>query len=197
MLPYGTTQAKAGRSQRMIAGTRVIETTESQRDSTFAAEVMNHGNPQELVDCIVTSERLFHILMAEAEALKTFQKERLLELITEKAALTWELAQRVKALESSPSFVKKNVQERSQPPGSTRDTEEKREGEHTKLGILRQLLSEITRCNQRNHVFVQGSLNHWEDLLNLCLPSTYVAGNDGQAVRQSIRAKGLALNREI
>jgi hypothetical protein len=181
----------------MVARTRVIEAPESQRDSAFAAGVMTYWNPQELDHCIVTSEKLLHTLTAEADALKAFQKERLLELIAEKETLACELADRVKAFELSPSFVKENGQEQSQPPGSTRDIEEKSKEGHAKLGLLRQLLGEISKCNQRNHVFVQGSLSHWEDLLSFCLPGTYAAGNDGQAFRQSIRAKGLALNREI
>jgi hypothetical protein len=182
----------------MVLRTRVIVTAGSQGDTNLAAEVINQENPQELESCIDTSERLLHILMAEAEALRTFQKERLLELIAEKEVVACELAHRVKAFESSPSFIRKNSQKPLLLKGSTGgDTKEAKKWQHTRLDVLRQILGEITRCNQRNRLFVQGSLSHWENLLNLCLPGTYAAGHDGQAVRQSFRAKGLSLNREI
>jgi len=181
----------------MVARTRVIKAAESQRDSTLTAEVMNQGNPQELDNFVVTSERLLHIVRAEAEALKTFQKERLLEFIAEKEVLACELAQRIRSFESSESFNKKIGQEGSLLSGSTGINGEERDEDHAKRGLLRELLGEINDWNQRNRIFIQGSLAHWQELLNVCLPSTYMPGQDGQAARQSIRPKGLAFNREI
>jgi hypothetical protein len=178
----------------MVAKTRVIKTVESERDSTLATEVTNRGNPKELDNCIVTSERLLHILIAEAEALKTFQKERLLQVVAEKEALATELANTMK---SSESFNEKIGRQPSPLPGSTGINGEERDEAHAKRGLLRELLGEIIEWNQRNRIFIQGSLGHCQELLSLCLPSTYLQLQDGQAARQSIRTKGLTLNREI
>lgn len=181
----------------MVARTRVIKTAESDRDANLSAEVTNWGNPKELDNCIVTSQRLLHVLIAEADALKTFQKERLLQVITEKEALANELANRMQSFESSESFNKKVGEPRSPLPGSTGIDGEERDEAHAKRGLLRELLGEIIEWNQRNRIFIQGSLGHWQELINLCLPSTYLPVQDGQAARRSIRTKGLALNREI
>jgi hypothetical protein len=197
MLLYGTTQAEVRRSHRMVARTRVIKTAESERDASLAVEVTNRGNPKELDDCIATSERLLHVLIAEAEALKTFQKDRLLQVITEKEALANELANRMKSFESSESFNEKIGQQVSPLPGSTGINGEERDEAHAKRGLLSELLGEIVEWNQRNRIFIQGSLGHWQELINLCLPSTYLPVQDGQTARQSIGTKGLALNREI
>jgi len=182
----------------MDPGEQMINTTGSEMDTPLAGKPFNQWNPEELDGCIASSERLLGILKAEGEALRKFQNERLLELIAEKELLACELAHRVKTFQSLSSLLRKSRQDPLQLGATDRgDTEEAREGQREKLGLLRYILDEITKHNQRNRLFVQGSLRHWEDLLSLCLPGTYATRHDGQAIRQSFRAKGLSLNKEI
>jgi flagellar biosynthesis/type III secretory pathway chaperone len=181
----------------MVARRWVIRRAESQGDSILADEAAEQGDLRPLDSCIVASEKLLQILRAEARALKAFQKEQLLQLITEKEALATELANRMKSFGSSECITKNIDQQQSPSPGSAGIGEEESDDDQAKRGLLRGLLNEIMALNKRNHIFIQGSLIHWQQLLNLCLPSTYVPAADGQAARQSIPTKGLALNREI
>ncbi len=170
----------------MVASRQEMGTAGLQDNAALASKAMKQENTLDLDRCITTSERLLRILRAEAEALKAFQKERLLELVAEKEAQAIELAHRMKAgHEALPHQAPKEA-------GGEETSEER-----TKRDLLRGLLDEITRWNQKNHLFVQGSLGHWQDILNLCLPGTYTSRQNGQAVRQAIRTKGLALNREV
>lgn len=137
---------------------------------------------------IAAAERLLAILGAETEALRGFNKERLLELVVQKEAAASELAAGMEALEpSSPSLDR----------GSTGGTAGGNEESRRKRAFLKELVDKIVKANHRNHVFVQGSLGHWQELLALCLPGTYVFNHAGEAARQSLPTKGLALNREI
>lgn len=137
---------------------------------------------------LAMAERLLAILKAETEALKDFEKERLLQLIVEKEAAANELTAGMEALESSPS---------SSEPGAAGADEGAAEEHRSKRASLKALLSKIVKANHRNQVFVQGSLDHWQELLALCLPGTYVFSHAGEAAKQSLPTKGLALNREI
>jgi hypothetical protein len=181
----------------MVVRTQALETAEPPEDTELVEAMRNQGNSIAIDSCIVTSEKLLGILKAEGEALKTFQKERLLVILAEKEASAKDLAHKMKMFESSKAFVTGTGQERSLIPDAAGDTEEVTEDERAKRGFLRGLIGEIVACNQRNHIFVQGSLDHCQGLLNLCLPSTYVPGHGRQATRQPVLAKGLALNREI
>jgi hypothetical protein len=111
-----------------------------------------------------------------------------LQLVVEKEAAANELASGMEALESSPS---------SPDPMSAGANEARDEEHRSKRATLKALLSRIVKANHRNQVFVQGSLDHWQELLALCLPGTYVFSHAGEAAKQSLPTKGLALNREI
>jgi flagellar biosynthesis/type III secretory pathway chaperone len=180
----------------MVASRQEMGTAGLQEYAALASRAMKQESTFNLDRCITTSERLLCILRAEAEALKAFQKERLLELVAEKEALAIELAHRMKAGESSKLFAGKTGHEAHPHQAPKKTGGEETSEERAKRDLLRGLLEEIARWNQKNHLFVQGSLGHWQDILNLCLPSTYISRQNGQAARQAIRTKGLALNRE-
>ena len=137
---------------------------------------------------LAMAERLLAILKAETKALKGFEKERLLQLIVEKEAAANELAAGMEALASLPSSSEQEA---------TGADEGKAGESHSKRAALKALLSKIVKANHRNQVFVQGSLDHWQELLALCLPGTYVFSHAGEAAKQSLPTKVLALNREI
>lgn len=159
-------------------------------------ETVNREESPPLERSLATAENLLAILRAETEALKGFEKERLLELLIEKEALANELAERMRALQASqPSFgTNREPSQDSEPTGATIEGDKQ---DRRKRASLKGLLAKIVKCNHRNHVFVQGSLGLWRELLALCLPGTYVFSQTGEAARQSIPTKGLALNREI
>jgi hypothetical protein len=151
-----------------------------------------------LEDCISAAQQLLTLLQEETEALKGFQSEALLSLITRKGALVKDLSGKISTL---PSFRESsgridghietegaNVASRPHPTPS---------GTPGDRVILRKLLGEIERCNDTNRVFIEGSLIYWQDLLNLILPGIYTLDQEGQAARQTVSTKGLALNKEI
>lgn len=138
---------------------------------------MNQENSHILRKSVLVAGKLRDTLRAETAALKRFEKGQLLEIIAEKEALASELAQHMEGF-------------REVAEGESAE-------DHTHRTVLKELLGEIVECNRKNQVFIEGSLGHWQELLTICLPGTYVLSHPGQAARQSMPAKGLALNREV
>jgi len=146
---------------------------------------------------VLIAEKLRDILRAETVALRSFEKERLLEIIAEKEELARELAQQMEDLAFSGSPAKRPDQGPSLRSGASEAAQAGTEEGCTSHTVLKELLREIVECNQKNRAFIEGSLGYWQELLTALLPSTYVCSHLGQAGRQSIPAKGLALNREV
>ena len=167
------------------------------KDSIPAENMLTPENTRKVGSCIATSEALLDILRAEAEALKAFRKERLLELLSQKEAVTCELAQKIKELESSLSSFERSGKASPNIPESTGGILGNKGQGDSKTVLLRELLGEIVKCNQRNHVFIQGSLGFWQDFLSLCIPGVYISGHGKQATKQPMCVKGFSLNREI
>lgn len=149
-----------------------------------------------LDQCLVTAENLLAVLRAETDALKSFDKERLLALLVEKETLAKGLAKSMRARQAAQRASGKGSK-RCQDSHPTGTVCVENEPDRRKRASLQRLLAEIVKRNHHNHVFVQGSLGLWQELLALCLPSTYVFSQTGEAARQAISAKGFALNREI
>jgi hypothetical protein len=151
-----------------------------------------------LEDCISTAHQLLTLLQEETVALKGFQSEALMPLITRKGALVKDLSDSIGTLRSphepsgridgTPEAEGANAASRPDPTPA---------GTPGRRVILRKLLGEIERCNDTNRVFIEGSPIYWQDLRNLILPGIYTLDQEGQAARRTVSTKGLALNKEI
>jgi hypothetical protein len=151
-----------------------------------------------LEDCISAAHQLLSLLQEETEALKGFQCEALLPLLTRKDTLIKDISVKIGRFRSSPEpSARTDVHPEAEYAHACPQADSMLSGKQDKRVILRNLLREIERCNDTNRVFIEGSLNYWQDLLNLILPGTYTLDQDGQAARQTVISKGLALNKEI
>jgi flagellar biosynthesis/type III secretory pathway chaperone len=151
-----------------------------------------------LDQCLSAAHQLLGLLREETLALKGFQGDRLLQLLTHKEALIADLSLRVRTIlptSSQPDEAPTQPTSAPRPPHPQSVTKSNRYED--KRHSLRHLLTEIEQCNRTNRIFIQGSLDYCQDLLNIFLPGTYAPGQEGQATRQMVSTKGLALNKEI
>jgi hypothetical protein len=173
------------------------KTDEFDGGSMAGEKTVNREQVSPLDRCLATAEQLLEILRAETLALKGFEKERILELVANKEALVSELVRGMRLVKSSQASFARTAQESSRQSGPAGASQDANGEDLGKRVLLRGLLDQIMKSNNRNHVFVQGFLGYWQDLLTLCLPGTYALSHLGQAAKQPLAAKGLALNREI
>jgi len=174
----------------------------------------NNGIVDLLDSCLLTARRLLSLLDEETLALKAFNSDHLVEVYPRKEALAKELMSGVKVLigfsetrpekASSPidsSAVQaglSNVNGNSQ--ASTVENQNQQKLEKAlieKKSSLKQLLTEIEKQNYRNHIFIQGSLSYFQDLLSVFIPGTYGPAQQGILQKQQPTTKGLTLNREV
>ncbi len=107
-----------------------------------------------LVDCVEKAEQLLDVLKAESQSLKQFDSEVLMRLIPRKE---YSLGVLREALRARPSLPIPETAE-----GAPRTSD--------RLGSL---LAEIDRMNRANAVFIEGALQHYQDLFTTLTPTVY------------------------
>jgi hypothetical protein len=129
-----------------------------------------------LADCQAKAEQLLDVLSAESKALRQYDSTLLLQLITQKEYS-------IRVLRESLGILK----------GCRADGENE---EDTKgLGNLRSLLLEIDRLNSANRVFIEGSLDHYRDLLVTLVPTVY-GQHEGNPAHQMVNCRGVAIKKK-
>ncbi|NTW34610.1 MAG: hypothetical protein HGB17_00475 [Syntrophobacteraceae bacterium] len=129
-----------------------------------------------MADCQAKAEQLLDVLSAESKALRQYDSTLLLQLITQKEYS-------IRVLRESLGILK----------GCRADGENE---EDTKgLGNLRSLLLEIDRLNSANRVFIEGSLDHYRDLLVTLVPTVY-SQREGNPAHQMVNCRGVAIKKK-
>lgn len=150
-----------------------------------------------LEDCLLVANQLAGVIQDETEALKAFDTDLLLQLITKKEALVKNLGGKLNVLRQTTNGLPYGA-DRSQEGWATRESVENLDfsGSAAKRLMLRDVLSEIERGNEINRIFIEGSLAYGDELLELFIPGSYTVGQEGQAERLTPTTKGLALDKE-
>lgn len=126
---------------------------------------------------IVTAEKMLQLLEEEADVLRRFGSEELLELLPRKQDLLRELHGRMAPLKIMVS------------KGKVDDDDPARKR-------LRSYLRDIRRLNEANRVFIEGTLSYWREFLDLFRSSSAYGPWPQHAARQATPVKGLAFSRE-
>lgn len=127
--------------------------------------------------CIAKAESLLQVIGTETEILRGFKGEELLSILPRKERLSIELRDAVLALKETIGVDKEN-------------------GDDSRFGFLKYCLEEISRINESNRVFIDGSLAYYQDLLDCIRPSGYGPEGDEAARRSSVSYKGLVFRKE-
>jgi hypothetical protein len=136
-----------------------------------------HGIADQLLaDCRTKAEQLRDVLSAESKALKNFDSTLLLQLITEKEYSLRVLSDSLGVLKSykADGLI---------------------EGASKAFGNLKGLLLEIDRLNSANRVFIEGSLDHYHDLLVALVPTVY-GQHDGNPAQHVVNCRGVAITKK-
>jgi hypothetical protein len=149
-------------------------------------------------ECLYVARRLLGVIQDETKALKTFDADQLLQLVTQKEALVRDLGGRLHALKKIPNGVHGGT-DRLQGEAPVDDSAVNSSSIEAvrKRSMLRDLLAEIERGNEINRIFIEGSLSFGSEILELFVPGTYTVGQEGQAERLTPGSKGLALDKEV
>ena len=123
-------------------------------------------------DCLDTARELHGVLQEEADILRRFAKNDLLELIPRKEFLINELWQKLEWFKSVNGQIV------------------------SVSGPLRDQLLGIDRLNRSNRVFIERSLAHWQDFLSIFIPSGYRPNGGNPGGRQNV-PRGFAFSREV
>jgi len=149
-------------------------------------------------ECLLVARRLLGVIQDETKALKTFDTDQLLQLVTQKEALVRDLGGKLNALKSSAGGMQRGADPRQggASAGDSALNVSSLDAVHQR-SMLRGVLAEIERGNEINRVFIQGSLSFGSEILELFVPGTYTVGQEGQAERLTPGSKGLALDKEV
>jgi flagellar biosynthesis/type III secretory pathway chaperone len=153
---------------------------------------------QSLQECLQVANRLLGLIQDETRALKAFDTDMLLQLVTQKEALVRDLGGRLNVLKKITNGIRSKT-DHGADIATTKDIAVDWRSSETahKRQMLREVLSEIERGNEINRIFIQGSLAYGDELLELFVPGTYGIGQEGQAERLTLNTKGLALDKEV
>jgi hypothetical protein len=149
-------------------------------------------------ECLLVAHRLLGVVQDETKALKEFDTDHLLQLVTQKEALVRDLGCKLNALKHFGNGVQDHT-DRLQGVSLSGDSAvnpSSSEVVHKRL-VLRDVLMEIERGNAINRIFIEGSLSFGNEILELFVPGTYAVGQEGQAERLTPSTKGLALDKEV
>ncbi len=148
-------------------------------------------------DCLLVANQLRVVLGEETRALRAFDSDLLLQLITQKDALVRDLGTKLAALVRDADV---DCHQADKPAGINATLTSSPIATDSESGLkrqrLREILAEIERGNEVNRILIEGSLSYGLELLELFVPGTYAVGQEGQAERLQPSTKGLALNKE-
>ena len=141
-------------------------------ESVAHQDVLATDNSPFHSECLPTALELLEVLRNEAEILKRFAGAELLKLVPKKEYLVTELEWKLQsAKEAGESFL-------------------------TASDSFKALLSEISKLNTSNGVFIERSLSFWRDFLSIFSPPSY--GPAGKKAKRGARPpKGRTFAREI
>jgi flagellar biosynthesis/type III secretory pathway chaperone len=129
-----------------------------------------------LADCQAKAEQLLEVLSAESRALRQYDAKLLLQLIAQKEYSLNVLSESMKALKCCRTRAE--------------------DGEDSlALETLKRMLREIARLNGANRVFIQGSLDHFQDLLVTLVPIMY-GQHEGNPTHQMVNCTGVAIKKK-
>ncbi len=144
-------------------GSNDMETSVQTAESFPHHDVPASENSPYHSECLPTALELLEVLRDEADILKRFAGAELLRLVPKKEYLVTELEWKLQsAKESEEGFV----------PASD---------------SFKALLSEISRLNTANGVFIEKSLAYWRDFLSIFLPRSYGPAARRQSGRRAHR----------
>jgi hypothetical protein len=129
-----------------------------------------------LFACLIKAEELLGVLAAESEALRHFDSDLLLGLVHQKEYSLNVLHDSLRALRSL-----HGLNEMVATPAS--------------ISRLRETLGKIKRMNDSNRIFIEGSLNHYHDLLRTILPTVY-GQSEGSPTYPIVNCTGVAIRRK-
>jgi flagellar biosynthesis/type III secretory pathway chaperone len=155
------------------------------------------GNGRDTLAALLeSSKQLLEVLKDEAKLLREFNKDELVQLLARKQGLVEEIAALNKARQNLPGSPAdtSGAGRNGLPTGNQEDIDSRENGT---LLLLRAIWSDIEVYNQRNRVFIEGSLEYLQEFLSLLVPSTYCPGQKWRQEPSAPPLKGLALNREI
>jgi flagellar biosynthesis/type III secretory pathway chaperone len=154
-----------------------MEPNKHQGGSLDGKEVFPHREARENIeDCEAKAERLFELLVAESKALRRFDSGLLLQLVSRKEYCLGVLWESMRSLKEHPT--------QGGPPEDS--------GRLTKL---KGLLSEINRLNRANAVFIEGALEHCQDLLMTLMPTVY-GQTEGSPSHRFLDCRGVTLKKK-
>jgi hypothetical protein len=163
-----------GRKRSMSSNSTIEEP--STRPGGKEQNELPAGREMMLYACLTKAEELLDVLAAESEALRHFDSDRLLGLVHQKEYTLNVLHDSLRALKSSQRLDEPE----DTPPSLTR---------------LRDMLGKIKRFNDSNHIFIEGSLNHYHDFLRTILPTVY-GHNEGSPTLPIVNCTGVAIRRK-
>lgn len=131
---------------------------------------------QILADCETKAERLFDLLVAESKALRQFDSGLLLQVVSQKEYSLTVLWESLRLLE-------------------VHATQDGPAGSPEKLGRLKALLADINRLNRANAVFIEGALEHCQDLFMTLMPTLY-GQTEGSHPRRILDCRGVTLKKK-
>lgn len=131
---------------------------------------------QSLNECQLKAEQLIQVLSAESEALKRFDSELLLKLVSQKEYSIRVLCDSIHAFRHCPS------------PGED-------EANSRSLTTLHALLADIKRLNDANREFIETSLSHYQSFLTMILPTVYDQ-SEGNPAHPIVDFRGVAIKRK-
>ncbi len=129
-----------------------------------------------LAACQAKAEQLLEVLSAESRALRQYDAKLLLQIITQKEYSLNVLSESMKALKCC-------------------GTREELGEDSPALETLKKMLRKIDRLNSANRVFIQGSLDHFQDLLMTLVPTVY-GQHEGNPAHQMVNCTGVAIKKK-
>jgi hypothetical protein len=129
-----------------------------------------------LNECQTRAEQLIGVLSAESEALKRFDSELLLKLISHKEYSISVLCDSIHAFKRCSSTGEEDADSRS-------------------LLTLKEMFAEIKRLNDANRVYIETSLSHYQSFLTTILPTVYDQ-NEGYPAHPIVDFRGVAIKRK-
>lgn len=146
--------------------------------ASLSGDPPEQGGEDSLGACLSMADELVRLLREETALLQRFNNQGLLVLLPRKELLARTLRDRMEALQRSPRG------DRPAPAAKGR-------------GELKAILAEINELNRSNGVFVERSLEYFNDFIDSVCPSSYGPNQEGPWKHKAGNFKGLSFRKEI
>lgn len=135
------------------------------------------GGVELVAACAENADELLQVLLLEADTLRRFDHQGLLAILPQKERLVGELAARLDALD----LRRKGRESLCEGPP---------------YDILKLRLAEVKRINDSNHLFIEGSIDCYQGLLDCVRPSAYGPRQEAQTRHEMAPCKGMTFRKE-